>query len=53
MQPDGHYVQRTGGEGRMERGAQALLAEHAEKRHKAAMRLRKRKPQGVVRRGPK
>jgi polyphosphate kinase len=52
MQPDGHYVQRAGGEGRKERGAQVLLAEHAEKRHKAAMRLRKRKPQGVVRRGP-
>jgi polyphosphate kinase len=50
MQPDGRYVQRPGGESRKERGAQILLTEHAEKRHKAAMRLRKRKPQGVSRR---
>jgi len=53
MQPDGRYVQRPGGDSRKERSAQVRLAEHAEKRHKAAMRLRKRKPQGVVRRSPK
>jgi polyphosphate kinase len=50
MQSDGRYVQRSGGDGRKERGAQILLTEHAEKRYKAAMRLRKRKPQGVARR---
>jgi polyphosphate kinase len=51
MQSDGRYVQRPGGDGRKERASQIILAEHAEKRLKEAMRLRKRKPQGVARRG--
>jgi polyphosphate kinase len=51
MQPDGRYVQRQAGDGRKERASQILLAEHASKRLKEATRLRKRKPQGVARRG--
>jgi polyphosphate kinase len=52
MQPDGSYIQREGGSGRRDRGSHVLLAERSEKRHKEAMRLRKRQTQGVRRRSP-
>ena len=52
MQPNGTYVQRGGAEGPSGRGSQRLLAERAEKHHKQAKRLRKRKPKGFGRRGP-
>jgi polyphosphate kinase len=50
MHSDGSYTQRKDGEGRRGRSSQVLLAERAEKRHKQATRLRKRKPKGVNRR---
>jgi polyphosphate kinase len=51
MQSDGSYAQRSSAEGRKGRRSQELLAERASKRTKAAMRLRKRKPKGIARRG--
>jgi polyphosphate kinase len=51
MQSDGSYVQRRGEEGGKSRRSQELLAERAAKRTKEAMRLRKRKPKGIARRG--
>jgi polyphosphate kinase len=50
MKSDGSYVQRIPGEGRKAKNSQTLLAERAEKRHKQAMRLRKRKTRGFGRR---
>jgi len=50
MRPDGSYVQRPGGEGPRGRGSHELLAEHYQRQHKQATRLRKRKPKGFVRR---
>ena len=41
MRPDGSYVQRRDGS---EHGAQQSLIDRAEKRHKQAMRLKRRKP---------
>ena len=50
MQPDGTYVQRTPGPGRKEKSSQQALIDWAEKRHKEATRLRKRRPKGIARR---
>ncbi|NNL66072.1 MAG: polyphosphate kinase 1, partial [Myxococcales bacterium] len=53
MQPDGSYVQRQPEEGRS-RSCQEQLIERAEKRHRKATRLRRRKPSGPYRRnGPR
>jgi polyphosphate kinase len=49
MQPDGSYVQRQP-KGPKEVGSQQTLIAWAEKQYKEATRLRKRKPQGIVRR---
>ncbi len=49
MRPDGSYVQRQPVSGRT-RSCHDLLIERAEKRHRKAMRLRRRKPRGVRRR---
>jgi polyphosphate kinase len=50
MQQDGSYFQRQPAEGDDARSSQELLVEWAERRHKEATRLRKRKPKGVARR---
>ncbi|MDB4433270.1 polyphosphate kinase 1 [bacterium] len=50
MSQNGRYFQRGPAEGDDTRGAQELLIEWAEIRHKEATRLRKRKPKGVARR---
>ena len=44
MQPDGSYVQRTGAE----RGAQELLIDRAERRHREATRLKRRRPRPIA-----
>ena len=48
MQPDGSYLQRSGDENEM--GTHRSFIEWAEKRHREATRLRKRKPKGIARR---
>jgi polyphosphate kinase len=48
MLPDGRYVQREpSGKGRKDRGSHQLFIDQAERRHRDATRLRKRKPQGL------
>ena len=48
MKPDGRYVQReASGRGRKARGSHQQWIEWAERRHRDATRLRKRKPQGL------
>ena len=49
MQSDGTYRQRKAGDGEDERSAHQLLIEHAERRQKESMRLKKRKPKGLAR----
>jgi polyphosphate kinase len=44
MQGDGSYVQRTGAE----RGSQELLIERADRRHREATRLRRRRPRPIA-----
>ncbi|MBK7542007.1 MAG: polyphosphate kinase 1 [Candidatus Competibacteraceae bacterium] len=51
MQPDGSYIQRTPGENDDPRGVQQILIDLAERRQKEALRLKKRKPKGIARRG--
>jgi len=51
MQSDGSYIQLDGGPDA--KGCQQYLIEEAEKRHKDATRLRKRKPKGISRRHAK
>ena len=48
MDSDGHYVQRHS-DG-VDEGCQQLLVKAAEKRHREATRLRRRKPRGIARR---
>jgi polyphosphate kinase len=50
MEPDGTYLQRVPPGGRKGKSSQQTLIERAEKRHKDATRLRKRRPQGIARR---
>ncbi len=50
MQPDGSYVQRMPVKRKEERSSQRALIEWAEKRHREASRLRRRKPRGISRR---
>jgi len=50
MKPDGSYVQREPAKGRRGRGAHQKLTEWAERRHREATRLRKRKPRGLAHR---
>jgi polyphosphate kinase len=47
MQPDGSFVQRTGGE----QGTHELLIERAERRHREATRLRRRRPRPIAGKG--
>jgi polyphosphate kinase len=47
MQPDGSYVQRGGGTGKKTKGTHQELIEWAERRHKEATRLKRRKPRGL------
>ena len=48
MLPDGRYVQREAtGKARKDRGSHQLFMDQAERRHRDATRLRKRKPQGL------
>ena len=49
MQSDGSYVQRQPGSARA-KSCHELLIERAEKRHRQATRLRRRKPRGISRR---
>jgi polyphosphate kinase len=49
MQSDGSYVQRQPGSARA-KGCHEVLIERAEKRHRQATRLRRRKPKGISRR---
>ena len=49
MQPDGSYVQRQPTTARS-KSCQEVLIERAEKRHRQATRLRRRKPRGIARR---
>ncbi|HET6583740.1 MAG TPA: polyphosphate kinase 1 [Nannocystaceae bacterium] len=44
MQSDGSFVQRQGGE----RGSQEMLIERAERRHREATRLRRRRPRPIA-----
>ena len=48
MQPDGSYLQRQPPKSQKAKSSQQLLIDSAEKRHKEATRLRKRKPRGIV-----
>jgi polyphosphate kinase len=49
MQPDGKYVQRQPhGKGRKSKGSHQQWIEWAERRHREATRLRKRKPRGLA-----
>lgn len=50
MQTDGSYVQRTPTKGRKSKGSQQQLIEHAEKRYRAATRLKRRKTKGIAKR---
>ncbi len=50
MQPDGSYIQRTPSKGKKSRGAHQALIEHAERRYKAATRLKRRKTKGIAKR---
>jgi len=50
MQPDGSYVQRSGGADA--KGSQQQMVDFAEARSREATRLRKRKPKGIARRRP-
>jgi len=47
MQPDGSYVQRTPAQGERVKSSQQQLIEMAEKRHRQATRLKRRKIKGV------
>ena len=49
MQSDGTYRQRVTAESQDEHSAHQLLIEHAERRQKESMRLKKRKPKGLAR----
>jgi len=52
MQPDGTWVQRQPhGKGRKSRGSHQQWIEWADRRHREATRLRKRKPRGIAHRG--
>ncbi|HAO32093.1 MAG TPA: polyphosphate kinase 1 [Candidatus Competibacter sp.] len=51
MQADGGYSQRQPAEEEDARGSQQILIELAERRQKEALRLKKRKPKGIARRG--
>ena len=50
MDANGNYSQRQPGKPSQEVGSQEVLIERAEKRLRAATRLRKRKPKGIARR---
>ena len=50
MQADGTYLQRVPPGGRKGKSSQQMLIERAEKTHKEATRLRRRRPQGIARR---
>ncbi len=53
MQPDGSYVQRRPARGRAAQGCHQRLAERALRAHSKAIRMRRRKPQGIgARRSP-
>jgi polyphosphate kinase len=47
MGPDGSYVQRNAGSGKKAKGTHQALIEWAERRHKEATRLKRRKPRGL------
>ncbi len=47
MQPDGSYLQRDGGSGKKTKASHQVLIEWAERRHKEATRLKRRKPRGL------
>lgn len=51
MQPDGTYVQRHPERGRKSTSSQQQLIDWSDTRHREATRLRKRRAQGVLRRG--
>jgi polyphosphate kinase len=51
MQPDGSYLQRQPqGKGRRSRGSHQQWVDWADRRHREATRLRKRKPRGIAHR---
>ena len=50
MESNGSYTQRLAGRGRKAKGSHQSLIERAEKRHRQATRLRRRKPKGISRR---
>ena len=47
MRPDGSYVQRNAGSGKKAKDTHQALIEWAERRHKEATRLKRRKPRGL------
>ena len=50
MQPDGSYVQLQPDDERAATGCQQQFIEWAEKRHREATRLKRRRPRGIQRR---
>jgi polyphosphate kinase len=47
MLPDGSYVQRTPVDGESPRGSQEMLIRWSERRHREAIRLKRRRPRGI------
>jgi polyphosphate kinase len=50
MRADGSYQQRSGGRGKSGRGSQQLTMEWAERRHREATRLKRRRPKSIAQR---